>query len=160
MAVEILGTDLFGDPILAAKEGPGRPEVEWNRQTSLRVSLAFTLGWTVKRVAKLVGLSCPTLRKVYFSECGERALARDKHELRQLALLAEQAEEGAVSASKELDKRLEKLRTRDLGERVADRGRRAEPKAAPKGKKDQEKDAARGVGGRFGTREPPARLMN
>ena len=158
---EILGTDLFGEPVYARREGPGRPAAVWNEATSHRVSLGFALGWTVKRVATLVGLSCPTLRKVYFSECAKRREARDRMDLRQLELLAKAAAEGSVAANKELDKRLEKLRVRELGETiVASRGKHAEAKSVRKGKKEQMAEAAEGVTGRFGPRKAPPLLVN
>src|SRR5689334_5578354 len=41
--------DLFGDPVLPRREGPGRPEAVWSREVSDRVLLAFVVGRTVKQ---------------------------------------------------------------------------------------------------------------
>lgn len=66
--------------------------------------------------AKSVGMSEPTLRKVYFSEVAVRDQARLRMEQHQLARLNALAEAGNVSAEKELFKMLDKLRQRDVSQ--------------------------------------------
>ena len=159
MADEILGTDLFGEPVLPRSEGRGRPEIVWDRETSNRVILSFVLGRSMKATARAVGLSVPTLRKVYFSECAKRAEAHGRMEILQLSRLNAQAESGKVAAEKELAKRIEKLRAQATSDDMVARQQRA-AKAPKKGKKEQQRDAAAAVGGRFRTREAPSQLVN
>lgn len=140
MADEILGTDLFGDPVLPRKEGRGRPEILWDRSVSNKVLIAFARGLTVAKTAKMVGLSTPTLRKVYFSECAKRKEASERLELTQLARLNDQAEQGSVAAEKELFKQLDRLRMRD--QHVADAPRPKKTATKALGKKEQQQLAA------------------
>lgn len=156
MADEILGTDLFGDPVLPRKEGRGRPEIQWDRSVSNKVLLAFARGLTVAKTAKMVGLSTPTLRKVYFSECAKRKEAADRLELTQLARLNDQAEQGSVAAEKELFKQLDRLRMRD--QHVADAPRPAKTAAKPLGKKEQQQLAALAPSALYDA--PPAPKLN
>lgn len=142
MAPEFPDTDLFGEPVRPRREGPGRPEIVWNRQTSDRVLLGFARGLTVKETAEVVGLSAPTLRKVYFSECRKRKLARVKLEMLQLSRLNDQAADGNVAAEKELARRLDQLRMRDQAEKIAPPPKRAKPK----GVKEQRREAAWSAG--------------
>lgn len=142
MADEILGSDLFGDPILPRSEKRGRPEHVWTLANSNKVLLAFWRGLSVKDAAKIVGVSVPTLRKVYFSEVEKRGEARLKGEMLQLERLNAQAEKGNVAAEKELGKMMERLRMRDQG--VVFTAAPAKQPSAPKlGKKEQRKVAAR-----------------
>lgn len=139
----ILGTDLFGDPVLPRQEGRGRPEHQWTREKSNQVLLAFWRGLSVKDAAAIVGISAPTLRRVYFSEVAQRKVARLKGEMLQLARLNDQAEKGNVAAEKELGKMIERLRLRDQGE-VFTAAPTAKPNKAPKlGKKEERVAAAR-----------------
>ena len=156
MADEILGTDLFGDPVLPRREGRGRPEVVWTREGSNVVLLAFARGLSVKEAATAIGVSAPTLRKVYFSEVAKRGQAKLRMEMRQLARLNDQAEGGNVAAEKELLKQLERMRQRDqvLAEAPAPTAR------APKlGKKEAATKAAREARGLYDT-PPPPELIN
>ena len=159
MSGEILGTNLFGDPVYPRKEGRGRPEHQWSRELSNRVLIAFALGRSVKQAAMAIGVSAPTLRKVYFSECEMRQAARERMEITQLTRLNAAAEAGNVAAEKELAKQIERLRTRELSYKMAGRQSAAEPKAAPKGKKAQQKEAAAGVKGRFAPPDPPPMIQ-
>ncbi|MAY20305.1 MAG: hypothetical protein CL955_06770 [Erythrobacteraceae bacterium] len=155
MGQENLGVDLFGNPVLPRREGAGRPAVEWDQIVSTRVLLAFVRGWGVAKTAKHVGLSSPTLRKVYFSECAMRTTAHERMEMRQLERLNAQAEAGNVAAEKELARRIEQLRMRD---RSAEMTSRPPAKEAPKlGKKEAADKAAREQRGIFAP--PPAPHM-
>lgn len=136
MSSEILGTDLFGNPVRPARSGPGRPPVEWDQSTSSRVLLCFVRGLGVAETAKMVEMSTPTLRKVYFSECAMRTTAYQRMQLRQLERLNVQAEAGNVAAEKELAKRIDELRMRDASEKFAKPASR-KPKAEKIGKKEQ-----------------------
>lgn len=156
LADGILGIDLFGDPVLPSREGRGRPEIVWNRETSNRVLLAFARGLTVKQAASAVGMSAPTLRKVYFSEVGKRTEARVRMEMVQLGRLNDQAAAGNVAAEKELIKQLDRMRQRDQQQQLAPAPTKA---AAPKlGKKEAAKAQAQNVRGLYEPPSPPTRL--
>lgn len=156
MVDEILGVDLFGDPVIPRHSGPGRPEVLWSRENSNKVLLAFARGLSVKDAAAAIGLSAPTLRKVYFSECGKRQQARLRMEMTQLARLNTQAEAGNVAAEKELAKMLDKLRLRDTAQAQA-----PAPKATqPVGKKEAAKTVAREAQGLYQPRPSPGQRVN
>ncbi len=115
----------------------------------------------MKEAAVAVGLSVPTLRKVYFSECAQRSIAAVRMEMTQLARLNDQAEAGNVAAEKELLKQLERIRVRALSDRIAGRQSGTDkPKQSPKGKKDAQKEAAANVGGKFAPRPAPDTLLN
>lgn len=154
MADLILGVDLFGNPVQPRREGPGRPSVQWDQNVSHRVMLCFVRGLTVQRTAKLVGLSCPTLRKVYFSECAMRDTAAMRMEQRQLERLNAQAEAGNVAAEKALAERIERLRMRDASARMANRPPTKANSTAKLGKKEAADQAARDQRGIFAP--PPA----
>lgn len=147
----ILGVDLFGDPVHARKEGRGRPEVVWSRENSNKVLLAFARGLSVKEAATAIGLSAPTLRKVYFSEVEKRDQAKLRMEMTQLARLNDLAAGGNVSAEKELLKQMDKMRQRDKAQAMA-----PAPTAQPArvGKKEAARQAAERVRGLYET--PPA----
>lgn len=147
--------DLFGDPILPAQDGPGRPPHKWTLENSNKVLLAFASGRSVKDAAAAIGVSVPTLRQHYSSELAKRARADLRLEMTQLARLNKAAEEGNVAAEKELFKRMEKRALAGLSERVADR---AKPKKPVQGKKEQQREAAGQVKGKFAPPPPPALL--
>lgn len=150
--------NLFGDPVVARREGRGRPEHVWTRENSNKVLLAFVRGLTVKDAATAIGVSVPTLRKVYFVELEDRRAARLRFEITQLARLNDQAEGGNVAAEKELFKRIDKARLEDLSDRVAHSPK--PPKPEKIGKKLAQKEAALAVKGRFEPPSPPPDMLN
>jgi len=156
---EILGVDLFGDPILPRSEARGRPEHAWSLANSNKVLIAFARGLSVKEAATAIGVSVPTLRKHYFSEVAKRDAARVRMEMTQLSRLNDAAATGNVAAEKELFKRLDKAALADLAERVADRGSAAPARAPKLGKKAAAQVAAGEVVGKFAP-PPPPRLIN
>ncbi|MGX7926471.1 hypothetical protein ACWPMX_07845 [Tsuneonella sp. HG094] len=156
MAEVISEVDLFGDPVVPRREGPGRPEAVWNRRGSDLAILGFARGLTVKEVAEVVGLCQPTFRKVYFSECRKRKQARLRVEMLQLRRLNEQAAEGNVSAERELARRLDQLRMRDSATAQASAPPSKEPKLGKKAEAEQRAIEQRGL-----YEPPPApSLMN
>ena len=157
MSGEFSGVDLFGDPILPRQEGRGRPEHEWSLENSNKVLLAFADGRSVKEAATVIGVSVPTLRKHYFAEVAKRDQARLRMKFTQMARLNQAAQDGNVAAEKELMKRLDKSALAELSERVANRG--SEPNQKAKGKKEQRRDTAHSVGGKFAP-PPGPRLVN
>src|SRR3546814_5471312 len=121
---------------MPSRDGPGRPEIVWNRETSNKVLLAFARGLTVKQAASAVGMSGPTLRKVYFAEVAKRAEERLRLEMTQLGRLNAQAEAGNVAAEKELMKQMDRLRQRDQQQQIAP----APTKSTKLGKKERSEE--------------------
>ena len=155
MADENLGTDLFGDPVILSRDGPGRPEHKWTRENSNKVLLAFARGLSVKQAASVIGVSGPTLRKVYFSEVAKRQQAALRMEMTQLARLNALAEGGNVTAEKELLKQLGRLRLQDKSTALAPP---PPARAVNRGKKEEQKDKAAKVAGKFAPPEAPSLL--
>lgn len=145
MAEQILAVDLFGEPVQPRRDGPGRPEAVWNRHGSDLAILGFARGLTVKECAQVVGLSQPTFRRVYFSECAKRKLARLKVEMLQLTRLNDQAAEGNVSAERELARRLDQLRMRDSAVAQASAPPAKQPKLGKKAEAELRAHEQRGL---------------
>lgn len=142
MSDGISETDLFGEPVVERSEGRGRPGHRRTRESSNKVLLMFALGRSEKQAATAIGVSVPTLRKHYFSECQKRREAALKLEATQLERLNKRAADGNVTAEKELFKQVDRLRMRDQG--VAFTGAPAKAKKTPKlGKKEERQIAAR-----------------
>lgn len=160
MAKRNLVVDLFGDPVVQPREGRGRPEHLWSLENSNKVLLAFARGLTVKDAAVAIGISVPTLRKVYFSEVAKRQAARLRMEMTQLARLNAEAAAGNVTAEKELMKQMERLRLRDQSEELAPRPTHKAKKDRPLGKKERLKIEAERVSELYETLPPPPARMN
>jgi len=155
LADENLVTNLFGDRVQEPRQGRGRRPHVWTRENSDRALLAFVLGRSVAEAAKLIGVSEPTFRKVYFKEVALREQARAKMELRQLERLNRLAEDGNVSADKEFGKLLDKIRVREAGQSMA----APKPtKAEKRGKKELQREAASQVRGLYEPIAAPTRL--
>lgn len=149
--------DLLGDPIMEAETKRGRPPhvpTDEKRRTIIQL-LAF--GWTVEKIAAALAITPPTLRKNYFRELKTKTEARFRVEAKLISALMSEAEAGNVAAIDKYFKRLDKHDLDDLAERVKTRG---QPEAEPtRGKKQQQKEAAGKVGGKFAP--PPApKLFN
>lgn len=155
MSEESSERDLFGAPVSSLARGRGRPAHAPTRETQNRVLLGFARGWSVKDVASSIGVSVPTLREHYSSAVAMRAQLRLMVESVQLGRLNDQAEKGNVTAEKELMKALDKGRLQALSDKVATEGpSQAKAKSAKLGKKEQQRQAASQVTGKFAP--PPA----
>jgi predicted transcriptional regulator len=129
---------LFGPQPLVRPRGRGRPAHAWERRISLRICNLFACGHTVEKVAAAVGLSQPTLRKVYFSEWQRREVMELMVKSEQMARLTERAIDGNVAAEKALAGMIQAERRKVEGDRFAEK-----PKAAPpKGVKQERREAA------------------
>ncbi|WP_342248618.1 hypothetical protein [Sphingomonas sp. OTU376] len=155
MADENLVTNLFGDLVQPPREGRGRRPHIWTRENSNRALLAFVLGRRVPEVAKLIGVSEPTFRKVYFKEVKLAGIARSKMELRQLERLNDQAEKGNVTAEKELAKMIEKIVRRDVAAAMSVPVPTEAPKRGKMGKKEQARVTAAAVQGLYEPQSGP-----
>lgn len=151
---------LFGPQPAERVRGRGRPAHVWDRQFSVRICNLFACGHTVEMVAKVMGLSQPTLRKVYFSEVAAREVMALKIKSEQLARLTDAAIDGSVTAEKALAGMIQAEQVRTVGEKIKGRGR-ADPAPAPRmGKKEAGKEAAANASGKFAARMPPPMFLN
>ena len=146
--------DLFGEPLPRNLGEPGRNEHVASAKNMSRVRLLVLASWTMAQIAEEIGISVPTLRKHYFATRSIQD-AR-KHAVREvegkvLMQLSAAADEGNVSAMKELRKVIEAKRLEDL---PAEMGRRGEAKASPEGKKKRLKREAGKPRGGWGTLLP------
>lgn len=151
--------DLFGLP-LVAERGKGRPAHEWTSENSNKVNLLFACGRKPIEIARVLKISKPTFYKHYFNEIANAGHAPLMMRARQLERLNAAAEGGNVAAEKALAGMIHAEQVKVMADRVTDRGRPAEPKPEPVGKKEAAKVAAGNLGGMFGTRQPPPSLMN
>jgi len=137
--------------------GQGRPEFEWSHEKSNRIMVLFACGYTHAEVAAVIGCDAKTLRKVFSRECREKGRADLVMRSGMMMQLVSEAEKGSVTAIKQLEAMVEREQTRVLGEKVKARGKpdKAEPKAAPLGKKQQQQLQAEGVGGLYSPRPGP-----
>lgn len=151
---------LFGPQPAERVRGRGRPAHVWDRQISVRICNLFACRHSVETVAKVIGISQPTLRKVYFSEVAAREIMDLKVKSEQLARLTEAAIAGNVTAEKALAGMIQAEQVKLLGDQVKARGGHAAPGPAKVGKKEERQAAAKGVTGRFAPREAPPSLLN
>lgn len=100
--------DLFGDPISEGHGKRGRPAHVATDKNRNKVSMLLALGWSNERIAKAVGITAPTLRKVYFRELKFRDEMRDRLDARIAEVLWVGVTEGNVGAIKEFRKVLER----------------------------------------------------
>jgi hypothetical protein len=145
--------DLFGVPVVVRVRGRGRPAHEWTEEKSKRVKNMLALGKTQARIAAVLGISEPTLRKVYVSELKLKAIARDAVEAELFEAALEQARKGNVGAMKFAEaKLLDAARAKAAREAQGDSENAARDRAAarreatPKmGKKEAGVERARQV---------------
>lgn len=119
----------------------------------------FASGYREADVASVIGCDAKTLRKVFPVECRERKRAALVLRSGMMARLVDEAEKGNVAACKRLDQMIAAEQARAIDARIGGQQPASGQKAAPKGKKEAQKDAAKDVGGRFGTRPPPPGLQ-
>lgn len=135
--------DLFGNAYVAEPPRRGRPEHVVTKKNRNRVSMLVALGWTNQRIAPVLGITLPTLRKHYFFELRQREAARDKLEARRLEMAWQLAEAGNVAALREFGRLLDRndlmvAEAKFAGETSPKR----EPDQKPKGKKDLDRARA------------------
>lgn len=131
--------DLFGEPVSEGHGERGRPEFGKTAEVSQRVAVLLAIGWPNWRIAKAIGISQPTLRKHFFAELKQRALAEDQLKARRFGLLFQQMEKGNVGAHREFDRLYERERM-ILGEEKLKCSSPA--KVSKVGKKEQQKAEA------------------
>jgi hypothetical protein len=142
---------LFGPQPAERVAKQGRPEHVWNRRNSLRICSLFACGHTVADVAAVIGISQPTLRKVYFQELKDRRIMALKVRSEQMVRLTEAAIGGSVPAEKALAGMIQAEQLKVLGDRVDRAQGEAKPKRelrspGPLGKKAEANLAAQSAG--------------
>lgn len=149
--------DLLGDPIPEGWGKRGRPPHTPTDEKRRLVKQLLAFGWTLEKIAAVLSITPPTLRKNYFRELKARADARAQVEAKLLDALMAQVDAGNVSAIDKYFKLLERHDLKNLAEHFTQRGKTP---AAPKlGKKEQQREAAEQVEGKYA---PPAapRMFN
>ncbi|WP_249696459.1 hypothetical protein [Stappia sp. WLB 29] len=100
--------DLFGNPMLDEPPRRGRPQHAVTPETRNRVSMLLALGWSNARIASVLNITLPTLRKHYFFELRQREAARDRMEARRFELAWKAAVAGNVGAMREVGRLLDR----------------------------------------------------
>lgn len=130
-------TDLFGEPILPAKEKRGRPSHVRTVELSRKIALSRAVGRTIEQIKSLVGLDEKTLRKYYSREL-EKA-----PELVEAVLdeaIFEQAMQGRVGAMRLMKEMLDRGKAAvpiSAGKRSAPAAPKPKAKVEAPGKKAQ-----------------------
>lgn len=146
--------DLFGNPVRSGFGKKGRPEYEVTEEKRNKVMMLLAAGWTNERIAGAMDITQPTLRKYFISELKIRDVALDRLEAQQMSMLFAHAQDGNVTAIKELRSIIEKLRAAEADRKFDGQARPSEQgKSKPLGKKEAEQQAADDVTGIF---QPPA----
>lgn len=147
---------LFGW-VPAPPRGQGRPPYVWSKEKSNKLMVLFASGYKQKDAAAVLGCDVKTLRKVFPQECRHQAQAELITRSGLMAKLIDLAEAGNVSAIRQFDKMLSAERLKSVAGQIVDR-RKDRPEKL--GKKEAAKLAAHEMGGKFGARNPPPRLIN
>lgn len=137
--------------------GQGRPPYAWSAEKSNKLMILFASGYKQKDAAGVLGCDVKTLRKVFPAECRHQAQAELITRSGLMAKLAELAGAGNVSAIRQFDRMLTAERLKAVAGGIVER-RKEKPEKV--GKKEAAKLAAHDLGGKFGTRTPPPRLIN
>lgn len=147
--------DLFGLPLLAER-GRGRPAHTWTLENSNKINLLFACGYKPAAVAKVIGITKPTLYKHYFNEVARAGVAPLMLKAKQLSRLNALAEDGNVAAEKALAAMVHAERLATQAQALA--SREPSPRPVRLGKKEEAAAAALGVGGIFAPPAPPAMI--
>lgn len=153
--------DLFGFAIVPAR-GPGRPPHVPTAETRQFVNMMFVCGHEPKAVWQALGLRKTAFYEHYRAELIERQLAAVKFRFRQMLRLNTQADGGNVAAEKALAGMIEREQVKTLAGQVIGRAQaaHAKDKAQPKlGKKEEAKNAAGALEGKFATRSAPPGMV-
>lgn len=130
--------DLFGDPIPDNWGLRGRPEHVATNENALKIKVLLADGWSNKRIASVLGITVPTLRKHYFSVLAERGVMRDRMIAAHRTKVFEKAMEGdngALRLQWQMMRADEVERITTAAQKVDDKT--GKPKAAKLGKKEQ-----------------------
>lgn len=148
--------DLLGDPIPENWGRRGRPQHIPTVENRNKIRLLLAFDRPDGYIAAALRITVPTLRKHYFRELRERDEAKPALEASHLMMVYRAAAAGNVGAMKELGRLIDRDTLAHLSETVRERG---EAKAPKLGKKEQRREAASQVGGKYAPPAPP-RLIN
>lgn len=158
--------DLLGDPVDPNHNGRGAPSHAPTREKQELVIALWAEGKTNEYCAAALGIAGPTFRKHYFRTKKQKALKDNAgariHGLMISTCLAE-VKKGSMTAVKQLREIMHRADLERLSREIAADRREEERDASPapaKGKKEQQADAARDVGGLYAPGEPPRSLVN
>jgi predicted transcriptional regulator len=133
--------DLLGDPINPKHGQPGRNEHVPTAANASKIRTLLIAGMPVGRIAQEIGLSAPTLRRHYF-QSGKinRELAREmalaEARAKNFLQIQAAADDGNVSAMKEMRQVLERMVMEDQARKFGDKKKAKKPAL---GKKEQAK---------------------
>lgn len=130
--------DLLGDPVDRNHGGSGRPQHKATDENRRLVAIALAFGRSIDDIALSLGVSLPTLRKHYKGELKAQRALRHRLDMRLLVNLLRESDAGNVSATRELQARLDR---EDL--KAARLAEAASPPAETLGKKAQADLAAK-----------------
>lgn len=112
---DIVGVNLWGEPVYRTARKRGRPPFEWTEENSHKVSMLLAMGWSNDRIAGVVldprtgkPISGPTLKRHFRSELSVRDKARDLLLSKQLLAASNEAFAGNVGAMRFLNQLIEK----------------------------------------------------
>ena len=117
---DVFSKDLFGGVTRITSGRRGRPAHKWSQEAENAVIMGCALGWNNERIASSLGVSVPTLRKHYFSALKAKDIARDRYEIWKATKLQSLADDGNVSAYRELEKLMQKMDRARLNAEIDD----------------------------------------
>lgn len=135
---------------MAGNKNSGRPEYAPTSEEREKVRVLKAGGMSNEAICEVIGISEPTLRKHFSSEI-DRATANVRADL--IMARYRSAMGGNVSAQ---NKMIEQVSANEAQERRAPK----EPKAPKLGKKEEQKVAAKAVGGKFAPPAPPKLVVD
>jgi len=94
--------DLFGHVVREGLGQRGRPPYEPTEKDRNKIKLLLALGWANLRIANALGISTATLKRYFRAELKVRDAMRDRLEARRIEIAMEQANEGNITALREL----------------------------------------------------------
>lgn len=138
--------DLFGDPIPDNWGMRGRPEHIATEENAFKIKVLLADGWTLKRIAGVLDITVPTLRKHYFSVLRKHESMRDKLRAAHRSAVYKKALDGDSSAQRLMWQMMQADELQPTPQRVDDRN--GNPRDEKLGKKAQaERDAHIPTGG-------------
>lgn len=130
--------DLFGDPVPASRGKKGRPPHVPTPENRRFVQLSLACGHGEDAIAAALRITTKTLKRHYFHELSGKHQARMRLDMMAMGKLVEQVQAGNVAAMALFERKMERLRLREMAPVI----KIAAPKASPIGKKEEQRLAA------------------
>ncbi|MDE0880864.1 MAG: hypothetical protein OSB00_19740 [Sphingomonas bacterium] len=146
-------TDLFGDPVPKSRTKRGKPAHVPTAENRRFVTLALACGHDEVAIAEALRIHERTLKRHYFHELAGKRAARLRLDMKNLDAIVKQVEAGKPAAMAQLDKRIERMRQREVADKYTARAPSASAPAL--GKKEAAKRAAGEVTGKYAPRATP-----